>query len=347
MLEERLANPKLDSLSQRLSARCYLEALNRTETQEYIHWQINGAGGQGEEVFPEAACQSAFRATGGVPRLISQVCDHALLLVCVAGRRSVTPADIEEAWADLQQLPVPNTSGATTNTGSEAVIEFGSLADSEETTTQRRSDSTTSPAVFRVASLDQPGEPGESEPAGQIHRIERLLAEADEGFQPAGSIGPEVQLQFDRTNHPFQEAFEHEELVTDRYQAATAGYQAATAGRADNDTDAMPIQCCRDSRATTLDAADQRIRHTPCAEGLPHTACAGYVEPCPLTPAQQAEPCAAAPATPLTPDPWLPAADAWPLTPSQQAEPCATTPVGPPPGKPADYRRLFANLRRG
>ena len=98
ILEERLASPKLDSLSQRLSARCYLEALNRTETQEYIHWQINGAGGQGEDVFPEAACQSAFRATGGVPRLISQVCDHALLLVCVAGRRSVTPADIEEAW---------------------------------------------------------------------------------------------------------------------------------------------------------------------------------------------------------------------------------------------------------
>ena len=78
------------------------------------------------------------------------------------------------------------------------MIEFGSLADSEETATQRRSDSTTSPAVFRVASLDQPGEPGESEPAGQIHRIQRLLAKANEGFQPAGSIGPEVSCNLTR-----------------------------------------------------------------------------------------------------------------------------------------------------
>jgi type II secretory pathway predicted ATPase ExeA len=106
MLEERLANPKLDSLSQRLSARCYLEAFNRTETQGYIQSQIDWAGGPAEEVFPEAACQSVFRATGGVPRLINQVCDHALLLVCAAGRQSITPVDVEEAWADLQQLPV-------------------------------------------------------------------------------------------------------------------------------------------------------------------------------------------------------------------------------------------------
>ena len=107
VLEERLASPKLDSFSQRLAARCYLEAFNRTETQDYIQSQINSAGGRGEQVFPEAACQSVFQATGGVPRLINQVCDHALLLAYVAGRKSIEPANIEEAWADLQQLPTP------------------------------------------------------------------------------------------------------------------------------------------------------------------------------------------------------------------------------------------------
>ena len=88
VLEERFASPKLDSFSQRLSARCYLEAFNRTETQEYIQSQINSAGGRGEQVFPEATCQSVFQATGGVPRLINQVCDHALLLAYVAGRQA-------------------------------------------------------------------------------------------------------------------------------------------------------------------------------------------------------------------------------------------------------------------
>ena len=48
-----------------------------------------------------------FQATGGVPRLVNQVCDHALLLAYVAGRKTIEPANIEEAWADLQQLPTP------------------------------------------------------------------------------------------------------------------------------------------------------------------------------------------------------------------------------------------------
>ena len=34
VLEERLANPRLDSFSQRIVARCYLEPLNRSETEE-------------------------------------------------------------------------------------------------------------------------------------------------------------------------------------------------------------------------------------------------------------------------------------------------------------------------
>ena len=341
VLEERLANPKLDSLSQRLSARCYLEALNCTETQAYIHSQINWAGGRGPEVFPEAACQSVFRATGGVTRLISQVCDHALLLIYVAGRRSVTPADIEEAWADLQQLPVPTTAGTTANGGSAAVIEFGSLDDSEEPTANRRSDSTAAPAVFRVASLDHAGELGEPEPAGQIHRIERLLAQADEGFQPAGSIGPDVPLQLDRCQHPFQEAFEQEEIITDRYQAAQGnrptlcaeGGQCnchtacAEVGQCNCHTPCaegpLPVACaCRQetppaTMPATLPTSDESSRQIPCAEGAPHTMCAGHT-------------------------------DSSPLTPSQEAEPCATTPIArPPSGKPVVYRRLFATLRRG
>jgi general secretion pathway protein A len=40
VLEERFASPKLDSFSQRLSARCYLETLNRSETERYIQSQI-------------------------------------------------------------------------------------------------------------------------------------------------------------------------------------------------------------------------------------------------------------------------------------------------------------------
>ena len=337
VLEERLANPKLDSLSQRLSARCYLEAFNRTETQGYIQSQVDWAGGRGEEVFPEPACQSAFRATGGVPRLINQVCDHALLLVCVAGRRSVAPADVEEAWADLQQLPAPTTAGSTAAADSQAVIEFGALDDADEPGARRRSDSADPPAVFRVASLDEGRETSEAEPARQIHRIERLLAEADDGFQPAGSIGPEVELHFDEMAHPFQDTFEQEEVVVDRYARPKTG---------------VPEQCSREM---------------PCAEAAPPTPAATAVPdectgptPCPEASAPTVPATAAPNPWPLTSDPQATAfeppalgtramtVECRAMSPDPKPECSDTATVAPPaPAKPTTYRRLFANLRRG
>ena len=224
VLEERFASPKLDSFSQRLSARCYLEAFNRTETQEYIQWQIDSAGGLGNQVFPEATCQSVFQATGGVPRLVNQVCDHALLLAYVAGQKTIDPANIEEAWSDLQQLPTPWSGESKSDAVHSGVIEFGSLDDSSEPAHDASSGSATLARVFRVASVEEEeaAEADDSAPSEQIHRIEQLLAEADDDFQPAGSIGPEIELCFEEADHPFQEKFEHEEIVLDRYAAKGA-----------------------------------------------------------------------------------------------------------------------------
>jgi type II secretory pathway predicted ATPase ExeA len=227
MLEERFASPKLDSFSQRLSARCYLEAFSQSETKDYIQWQVDSAGGLGSEVFSEATCQTVFQATGGVPRLVNQVCDHALLLAYVAGRKIIEPANIEEAWADLQQLPTPWSGGAKSEAANSGVIEFGSLDDSPEGTGGGAS--ATPAHVFRVASVeDEEAESGDFEPSEQIHRIEELLAKADDDFQPAGSIGPEIELHFQDAPHPFQEEFEHEEVVSDRY-ASKAAAEAAQA----------------------------------------------------------------------------------------------------------------------
>jgi hypothetical protein len=176
------------------------------------------------EVFPEATCQAVFQATGGVPRLVNQVCDHALLLAYVAGRRIIEPASVEEAWADLQQLPTQYSGEAKSDVANSGVIEFGSLDDSPEATDGTPNASATSARVFRVASVedDEEAETGDFEPSDQIHRIEELLAKADDDFQPAGSIGPEIELHFEDAPHPFQEEFEHEEVVSDRYATKAA-----------------------------------------------------------------------------------------------------------------------------
>ena len=228
VLEERFASPKLDSFSRRLGARCYLDAFSGSETKDYIQWQVNSVGGLGDEVFPESTCQTVFQATGGVPRLVNQVCDHALLLAYVAGRKTIEPANAEEAWADLQQLPTPWSGGAKSDAANSGVIEFGSLDDSPETSGAAGGAPATSARVFRVASVEEEeAESGGCEPSEQIHRIEELLAKADDDFRPAGSIGPEIELHFQPTPHPFQEEFEHEEVVSDRYAPKAAAQAAA------------------------------------------------------------------------------------------------------------------------
>lgn len=218
VLEERFASPKLESFSQRIVARCYLESLNRAETQQYIHAQIDGSGGRGERVFPQEACQAVYRATDGVPRLINQLCDHALLLAYAGGSRQVHSAGVEEAWADLQQLPTPWNGDGRDADEAGNVIEFGGLDDEaerpEETPDAREP---TVPALRVAPESDEPV----SGPVERLEQIEGTLAELDEDFRPAGSIGPEVELVFDDPEDPFNEQFEEEEIVVDGYRPAS------------------------------------------------------------------------------------------------------------------------------
>jgi len=133
VLEERFTNHKLEALQQRVTARCYLQAWERRETREYIRARIHGAGSVPEQVFTGDALDAIHRATDGIPRLINQLCDHALVLGCAAGKAPLDKRAVEEAWADLQQLPTPQNFVLGAPRKSEAnanVIEFGVLDDS-------------------------------------------------------------------------------------------------------------------------------------------------------------------------------------------------------------------------
>ncbi|MCE5268666.1 MAG: AAA family ATPase [Planctomycetaceae bacterium] len=356
-LEERLANPKLDSLNQRLSARCYLDAFTRTETQDYIQSQINWAGGRGDVVFPEATCQTVFQATGGIVRLINQVCDHALLLSYVAGRKTVEPAGAEEAWADLQQLPTPTTSQSAESPSNGSVIEFGSLDDTG-------SEPTKPTAAFRVAQVEDEDNATETgEPVAQIHRIEQLLAESEDDFEPAGTIGPEVELNFEEEAvHPFRETFQEEEVVAERYASPTGARLWCDCPVSNNvsETSARetPWSDVDQSASSCWEAPTENLRSdagwndgpwddrgtTPQPEATSNEA--GWEWPQTAAPAPQAT----APATPV----WQNTAST--LSTWQESVSASTQPVEPdvalespqsPSTPPNQYRQLFARLRRG
>jgi len=77
-LLEQLLRPELRQLSQRITARFHLGALNRDELEGYISHRLAVAGVQGR-LFPAATLNRLYRMTRGIPRLINILCDRALL----------------------------------------------------------------------------------------------------------------------------------------------------------------------------------------------------------------------------------------------------------------------------
>ncbi len=128
-LEEKLAMPILMALNQRVATRCYLTTWNKTETSNYINQQFQRVGAGNAVAFDESAIQQIAESTGGVPRLVNQLCDHALMLGAAAGVHELDAFGIQEAWAALQNLPAPTpvSTVAFDNAMDESIIEFGSL----------------------------------------------------------------------------------------------------------------------------------------------------------------------------------------------------------------------------
>jgi general secretion pathway protein A len=78
-LRDKLAQPKLRQLRQRITVRYHLGPLNLSETAYYIQHRLTLAGGNGRPRFEESAVKSVYQVSRGVPRLINAVCDKALL----------------------------------------------------------------------------------------------------------------------------------------------------------------------------------------------------------------------------------------------------------------------------
>ena len=78
-LRAKLKLPEMRQLDQRVSARCTLEPLNREGVAGYISHRLSVAGGADDRVhFSPNAIDAVFRVSGGVPRVISLICDRAL-----------------------------------------------------------------------------------------------------------------------------------------------------------------------------------------------------------------------------------------------------------------------------
>lgn len=134
-LEELLASPNLEALSQRVAARCYLQPWSRLECSEFVRKQVALAGGR-DELFSPTALENLYRAGDGVPRLIGQLADLSLVLAARKRQGQVSGELVEEAWGELQQLPAPwspprraATVERPAASARPGIVEFGDLVD--------------------------------------------------------------------------------------------------------------------------------------------------------------------------------------------------------------------------
>jgi general secretion pathway protein A len=94
-LEERLRQPHLRQLRQRITVRCRTNLLSLEETQGYIAERLRIAGASNGTIFSPDAVESIYRHAKGIPRVINVLCEHALINAFADQQKTVTPAHVD------------------------------------------------------------------------------------------------------------------------------------------------------------------------------------------------------------------------------------------------------------
>ena len=88
-LRLKMARPELKQFAQRIAVDCHLNALSLTDAVAYVRHRLKVAGGN-EELFSRNAVAIIYEHSGGVPRVMNQLCDMALVYAFAEGSDSVS-----------------------------------------------------------------------------------------------------------------------------------------------------------------------------------------------------------------------------------------------------------------
>jgi general secretion pathway protein A len=78
-LEDKLNQPQLRQLLQRIIFRCRTVPLAPEEIQGYVHSRLRIAGANGIPIFSEEAIAAIQKYSKGIPRVVNLLCEHALI----------------------------------------------------------------------------------------------------------------------------------------------------------------------------------------------------------------------------------------------------------------------------
>jgi general secretion pathway protein A len=110
-LEEKLKQPELRQLRQRIMLRCNTSALSNEETSAYIAERLRIGGASGEPIFSAKALEAVHLYSLGIPRVINLLCEHALINAYAEQQRPIEAKIIEDIAREFQLDQVEPTAG--------------------------------------------------------------------------------------------------------------------------------------------------------------------------------------------------------------------------------------------
>lgn len=106
-LDEKLANPSVRQLRQRIAFHYRLRGLKRGELDHYLSHRLRVAGHRGNRVFSLASMRLLHRASGGTPRLVNILAHKAMLSAYGEGGREVLSRHVRAAARDTEGVCLP------------------------------------------------------------------------------------------------------------------------------------------------------------------------------------------------------------------------------------------------
>lgn len=95
-LRETLARTDMRQLAQRITDVFHLEPLGPEEVRNYLTHRLTIAGAQ-KSIFSDSAVRAIYSASGGVPRLVNELADKALLAAYAGEKRKVDKKLVRQA----------------------------------------------------------------------------------------------------------------------------------------------------------------------------------------------------------------------------------------------------------
>ncbi len=103
-LKDILRREELRQLRQRILVHCEILPLDAFGLAHYVNHRMSQAGWNGRPVFTKWAMRAIHRFTKGIPRIVNNLCDKAILSAYIRESDEISYWDVRRAIKDLKKL---------------------------------------------------------------------------------------------------------------------------------------------------------------------------------------------------------------------------------------------------